>query len=214
MYKQYVDNIRQKNPDHSIVKSFDSIQNELNSISDNLVGSAIDPNFNKRLHKATSMFNQFALPFEEAKQRYQKYNEIAATKGPDFIYQKGHNPNEVGIDNFFDDPALIAPKGLEGIKLAEFAGKTFLPIAQGFSKYKTKGRGPLMEIITESGFSKPIMDQINVAITTGDINGINNLNIPEATKGMLIYGIQNIQNQLTQLGVTPDDPEYYNTAMQ
>lgn len=214
MYKHYVDNIRQKNPDHQIVKQFDTIQNELDDISNNLVGSALDPNFNRRLAKVNSQYNQFAVPMEEATNRYRKYNEIAATKGPDFIYQKGHNPNEVGIDNFFDDPTLIAPKGLEGTKLAEFAGNTFLPIAQGFSKYNIKGRDSLMEIITESGFSKPIMDQINVAITTGDINGINNLNIPEATKGMLIYGIQNIKNQLTQLGVTPDDPEYYNAAMQ
>jgi len=214
MYKHYIDNIRQTSPDHSLVKSFDSIQNELNSISDNLVGSAIDPNFNKRLYKATSMFNQFALPFEEAKQRYQKYNEIAAQMDPDFIFDSKSNPANLGIHSFYDNPNLIAPKGIKGQALYKMGADIFGPIAQGVTNVSTKSMGPIMKIISKEGFTQPVIDKIMEAVTTNDPTLIDKIpGINKEIGDLLKYGVNASQTTLSSLGITPDDPNYRNTAM-
>ena len=214
MYKHYIDNIRQTSPDHSLVKSYDSIQNELNSISDNLVGSAIDPNFNKRLYKAISMFNQFALPFEEAKQRYQKYNEIAAQMDPDFIFDSKSNPANLGIHSFYDNPNLVAPKGIKGKALYQMGSDIFGPIAQGVTNVSTKNMGPIMKIISKEGFTQPVIDKIIEAVTLNDPTLIDKIpGINKEVGDLLKYGVNASQTALSTLGITPDDVNYRNAAM-
>ena len=214
MYKQYIDNIRQTSPDHALVKNFDAIQNELNGISDNLTGSAIDPNFSKRLYKVSSMFNQFAVPFEEAKQRYQKYNETVAQLGPDFVYDSSSNPVNMGIHTFYDNPQLVAPKGVRGSELAKLVEGVFSPIAQGVTSLNTQSQGALMKIITKQGFSPEATNKIIEAMSTNKPDVINQ--IPGITKevaDLIKYGINSSRDILTGLGITENDPNYFNSAM-
>ena len=214
MYKHYIDNIRQTSPDHELVKNFDNIQNELNSISDNLVGSAVDPNFNKRLYKTTSMFNQFALPFEEAKQRYQKYNEIAAQADPDFVFDSKSNPANLGIHSFYDNPNLIAPKGVKGLTIADMGNKIFSPIAQGVSKLSTESQGRLMKIITKEGFTQPVIEAILQSVAQNDPTVIDNIQgVSKDIKELLKLGVEASQNMLNGLGIDENDPTYREQVM-